>query len=177
MKKIFLTLITVITICSCSTYLDGGKNINTDYMDFNYMQNYNEFIYKSKVNSTADKEVYYPTHFKIDLPKKIKNWQSSNNEFYFEYSDKEIIYINSGFKNTGTVGSWILKETDDNEIFSKLSSYWNKRKYDEDDLKLEISNRKSQIYSDGKTTILLYNIKRENFERYLTLVKSFKYLD
>lgn len=41
-------------------------------MDFNYTDSYNEFIYKSKVNSIADKEVYYPTHFKVDLPKKIK---------------------------------------------------------------------------------------------------------
>lgn len=39
-----------------------------------------------------------------------------------------------------------------------------------------ISNRKSQVYSDGKTTILLYNIKKENFEKYL-LVKKFKYLN
>ena len=177
MKKIFLTIVATITICSCSTYLDSGKNINTDYMDFNYMETYNEFTYKSNVNSIADKEIYYPTHFKIDLPKKIGNWQISGNEFYFEYTDKEIIYINTGFKNTSTAGSWILKETDDDEIFSILSSYWNKRNYNDDDLKLDISNQKSQLYSDGKTTILLYNIKKENFDKYLMLVKKFKYLN
>jgi len=146
-------------------------------MDFIYRESYNEFIYKSKVNSRADKEVYYQTHFKLYLPKRIKNWQISSNEFYYEYDDKEIIYIYSGYKNVGTPGKWMLRETNDKEIYKRIDPYWHKRKYDEDALKSGYSGRTSKIYTDDKVIILLYNIKQENFERYLTLIKSFKYLD
>ncbi|TDO67871.1 hypothetical protein EV143_1254 [Flavobacterium chryseum] len=177
MKKIFLTVIIVITTCSCNTYLDRGNNIKTDYMDFNYMESHNEFVYKSKVNSIADNEVFYTTHLSIDLPKKIKFWTSSNNEFYFEYDDKQIIYIYSGYKNGGVSGQWKMRETNDNEIYVRLNPYWHKRKYNEDNLKSGHSGRTSKAYTDGKVIILLYNIKQENFERYLALVKTFKYLD
>ncbi|WDF61885.1 hypothetical protein PQ462_10960 [Flavobacterium sp. KACC 22758] len=177
MKKIFLTIIAVIITSSCNTYLDHGKKIHTDYMDFYYMDSYNEFIYKSKIKSTADKEIYYPTSFKVNLPKKIKNWQISSNEFYFEYDNKEIIYIYSGYKNEGSSGKWTLRETNDNEIYKRIDPYWNKRKYDEDALKNGYSGRTSKAYTDDKVIILLYNVKLENFENYLSLIKTFKYLD
>lgn len=175
MRKVIFTIISVIVLSSCCSYLDKGENTHSEYMDFNYMENYNEFIYKSKVNVSADKEIYYTTHFSINLPKRIKNWQTSNNNFYFEYDNKQIIYINSGYKNRGTVGNWTIQETNNDEIYNKLSSYWNERKYNENSLKVRQSGRVSKIYSDGKATILLYNIKEENIEKYLDLVKSFSY--
>lgn len=177
MKKALTTLLLVMAISSCSSYLDRGGNIHTDYMEFNYMENYNEFIYKSKVNFKADNEIYYKNHFLINLPKKIKNWQISDNLFYFEYDGKEIIYINSGYKNEATVGIWKVSETNNEEIYNKLQSYWDKRKYNEVTLKAGEVDRVSKVYSDGKVFILLYNIKQENFEKYMDLLKSFKYLN
>lgn len=163
------------TISSCCSYLDRGKNIHTDNMDFNYLENHNEFVYKSKVNAIADKEVFYTTNFSVNLPKHIKHWESSSNEFYFEYDSKEIIYLNVGYKNKGVSDSWTVRESNNDEIYTKLSSYWDKRKYSEDALKAEGVGRVSKVYSDGKVSILLYNIKQENFEKYLALVKSFQY--
>lgn len=177
MKKLITAVILSSILSSCASYLDYSNSIHTDYMDFNYLENHNEFIYKSKVNATADSEVYYTTHFSINLPKKLKNWQSSSNEFFFEYDDKEIIYINSGYKNKGDAGKWVIRETNEDEIYNKLSSYWGKRKYDENYLDASKSGRVSKVYSDGKVSILLYNIKEQNFERYLELLKSFKYID
>jgi len=177
MKKALITLTLAIAISSCGSYLDRGKNIHSDSMDFNYFDNYNEFVYKSKVNAIADKEVFYTTNFSVNLPKHIKHWESSSNEFYFEYEGKEIIYLNVGYKNKVNTGSWTVQETNNDDIYTKLNSYWNKRKYSEDALKIGQAGRVSKIYSDGKVSILLYNIKQENFEKYLTLIKSFKYLN
>jgi hypothetical protein len=141
------------------------------------MENYNEFVYKSKINATADNEVYYTTRFSLNLPKKVKNWLSLSNEFYFEYGGKEIIYINAGFKNIGDGQTWMARETNNEEIYIRLNSYWIKRGYNENTLKTGQSGRISKVYSDKKVFILLYNIKRENFDNYFNLVKSFKYLD
>jgi len=44
----FLIYILLVMFVSCKSYLDRGKNIHTDFMDFNYLENYNQFIYKSK---------------------------------------------------------------------------------------------------------------------------------
>jgi hypothetical protein len=177
MKKTVLILVILITSISCRSYLDCGKSIHSDYVDFNYMEHYNEFVYKSKINATADNEVYYTNHFSLNLPKKLKNWQSLSNEFYFEYEDKEIIYINAGFKNINDARTWLVRETSNDEIYTKLNSYWNKRGYNENALKTGQSGRISKVYSDEKVFILLYNIKKEYFDNYFDLVKSFKYLD
>jgi len=177
MKLVLTALILAIAFSSCRSYLDCGKSIQNNFMNFNYLENYNEFIYKSKVNATADNEIYHTSHFSINLPKMLKNWQSLGNEFYFEYDDKEIIYINAGFKNVGDAQTWKVRETNSDEIYTKLNSYWNKRGYNENALTAEQSRRISKVYSDEKILILLYNIKKENFDEYLSLVKSFKHLD
>lgn len=176
MKKNLIILIVTAILYSCTPYLDYGKNIHTDYIDFNYLENYNEFIYKSKINSIADKEIYYTTHFSINIPKEIKNWESSGNTFYFEYGSKEIIYINTGYKNKQEVGGWTLREANNDEIYNMLSSYWNKKKYNENTLKKRGLKRVSKVYFDGRVSILLYNIKQENLDDYLGLIKKFKYL-
>lgn len=176
MKK-NLIFISVILLVSCSTYVDRGKNIHTDDVDFNYFENHNEFVYKSKINSVADNEVSYTKNFSVNLPKKIKGWLISDNEFYFEYANKELIYINTGYKNKDNIENWIIRESNNEEVNVFLSSYWNRRIYNEDDLKLGAFDRISKVYSDGQVTILLHNIKKKNFDRYLDLVKSFKYLN
>ena len=177
MRKILTILLLAIVTGSCGSYVDHGESVKSDVMEFKYEENYNQFIYKSKINSTADNEVLYTTHFSVNLPKNIRNWQTSSNEFYFEYDSKEIIYINAGYKNKGDAGKWSESQPSNDEIYAKLSSYWGKRKYNEDALKGGNSGRVSKVYSDGKVSILLYNIKQENFEKYLGLVKSFKYLN
>lgn len=175
MRNFFIILL-IIVLTSCSTYLDRGKNIRTNFIDFNYLNTFNEFIYKSKVNASADNEIHYRTNFSINLPKKIRNWKITNNEFYFELAKKEIIYIKSGFENESKVENWHLQEINNNEIHNKLNSYWDSRGYNEDLLNISKTDRVSKVYTDGKTYILLYNIEQKNYDQYLDLIKSFKYL-
>jgi hypothetical protein len=176
MRIAFLILIAV-AFASCRTYVDKGRNIKTDFMDFNYFEDSNEFVYKSTVDAVAGQERYHPNRFSVNLPKKIIDWRVSGNEFYFEYPNKEIIYINSGYKNKGNSVEWVNRETNDDEIYNLLSDHWDKKRYNENDLNLRYTGRSSKVYTDGKVTILLYNIKHENLQRYLTLIASFKYLN
>jgi len=177
MIKFISVLAIWMSICSCTTYLDKGQSIHNDHLDFNYTKNYNEFIYKSNTNSVADNQLFLKTHFSINLPKKIKFWIISSNEFFFEYRGKQIIYINSGYKNEKSIGNWSIQEPTSEKIYSLLRSYWNSRNYKEEKLTFEKAVSNSKIYTDGNVLILLYNIKQENFAKYMELVKSFKYLN
>lgn len=120
MKKTLRILIILISASSCRPFLDYAESIHSDSVEFNYMEDYNEFVYKSKVYATADNEVYYPNHFSLNLPKRLKNWLNLGNEFYFEYPGKEIIYLNVGFKNIGDSQTWQDRETNNDEIFSSV---------------------------------------------------------
>ena len=179
MKKALIILLLLSATTSCRTYLDldRRRSIYSDFMNFDYLATHNQLVYKNKVNSSAGKDVFYTTHFSIALPKRLKNWLISSNEFFFEYDNKQIIYINSSHLNKGNAGKWVIQEVHDDKIYSALSSYWYRRKYDEDALKSGKAGRVSKVYSDGKVSILLYNIKRENFDKDLNLVKQFKYLE
>lgn len=176
MRNYFIIIPLLIVISSCSTYLDRGESIHADFMDFNYSDNFNEFVYKSKVNASADNDIYYPINFSINLPKRILNWKITNNEFCFEFDKKEIIYIKSEFKNEVQTQNWRLEEITNDEIRNKLISYWDNRGYNEDLLGTTKKDRFSKIYTDGKTYILLYNIEQKHYDQYLDLIKSFKYL-
>jgi len=174
MRKIQLLL--VIIFISCKSYLDREKSIHSDYFDFNYLKTYNEFVYKSKINSCADKEKYLTTNFKIRLPKNIKDWLISNPDFFYEYKQKQIIYIYTGYKNIGKESDWTLKYTNNEEIKDLLYKFWVKKNYHYDNL-INKPNRITRLYTNGKVKILLFNIKQKNFENFLGLVKTFKYID
>ena len=157
MRKILAAIIILTLISSCVLNRDHGKDIHTEYMDFNFKESHNEFIYKSKINAIADNDIYYKTHFSIKLPKNLKNWQISSNEFFFEYSGKEIIYINSGYKNKGQAGKWVIKDTNDDEIFNTLNSYWTIRKYSEENFRPHCKRQKRHLN-------VVYLTLRINFE-------------
>ncbi len=176
-NKITFIITTLLIFISCRPYLDCGKNIDNDYMNFKYGDSHNEFIYKSKIDAITDTEIYQTTHFSINLPKKIKNWKILGNKFYFEYPNKEMIYIYSGYKNKVSPEKWSERETNNSEVYNSLNSYWYEKKYNENLLATDNPKRVSKVYSDGKTLILLFNIKKDNLSSYLELVKSHKYLN
>lgn len=160
---------------SCASYIDIPKNsINNDSMIFEYGNNENKLKYINKVNASADHEIYYTTNFTIILPKSIINWTRSNNIFFFEYEDKQIIYIYSAYKNEGKESdNWKLLEIEPNEVENYLNNYWSKRNYDENFLYKTHRGRLSKLYTNGKYKILLYNIKTENLPGFIESAKTF----
>jgi hypothetical protein len=177
MKKLFIISSSLLLLISCKAYLDNSNSIHNDNMDFNFLNDYNEFIYKSAINASADQETFLNTHFSIHLPKRIVNWTFANNNFYFEFEDKQIISIYSPYKGQFKSSNWILRETNIDEIKKILENYWNKQHYKEEKLGSHNVNRISKLYSDGYIKILLYNIKKEHFDSYLSILTNFKYLN
>jgi hypothetical protein len=172
MKKLIFALL-LISINSCSTYIDVGNNVNSDKLDFIYLKEYNEFIYKSKINTAADSETYVTTNFSISLPKEIIKWKIRDNKFYFEYDKKQIIYIDSGYKNIGNANNWIIRDANKEDIQAFLKEYQNVSKHT---MKIK-ENRISKVYSDGKTSILLFNIEQNKIKSYLDLIQKFRYIN
>jgi hypothetical protein len=143
-------------------------------MIFEYGSDENKFNYINDINASADHEVYYTTNFSITLPKGIINWIKSNNNFFFEYDNKQIIYIYSAYKNEGKESdNWILSEISSDKARNDLNYYWEKRKYNENYLLKEHSGRISKLYTNGKYKILLYNIKNENLPIFTQATKTF----
>lgn len=176
MRLQLLAVMCAILFNSCRSYLDvQGKDIATGYMTFRYQKSHNELDYFNKVNALADKEIFYTTHFAINLPKNIIYWKQLGNKFYYEYDSKQIIYIYTSYKNEGKQSSnWELKNIDEGSEAKYLADYWNARGYDEETLGVKKNNRVTKLYTNGKYEILLYNIKEKNLTSFLDLIKSFK---
>ena len=160
---------------SCSSYIDIPKNsISTNSMVFEYSNNDNKLKYINKVHASADQDIYYTTHFSITLPKNIVNWNISSNNFFFEYDDKQILYIYSSYKNEGQESkNWELKDIDYNADLKYIGEYWDKRKYKEEYLFKVHNGRVSKFYTNGKYKILLYNIKRQNIKKFIESAQTF----
>ncbi len=174
MKYIIFFLLIVLTN-SCVSYIDLPKNsISNDNMIFDYGSKENKFKYINKVNASADNDIYYTTHFSIDLPKGIVNWKISNNNFFFEYGDKQILYIYSSYKNDGKESAnWKLEEIGYNEIVKYIGEYWDERRYNENYLYKKNNGRISKIYTNGKYKIVLYNVKIKSYPMFIQMVKTF----
>lgn len=176
MKKVFFLVQAILLTASCAR-LDKGQNIHTDYMAFVYLEDHNQFVYKSRINAVADTEVFLTTRFRVDLPKNLKNWQSSSNVFVFEYDKKQIICIQAAYKNEGQLRKPTIRDVGNQEIDERLGPYWNERKFQENTLKGGQAGRVSKVYSDGRVVVLLYNVKQENFDHFLSLTSGLTYLD
>jgi hypothetical protein len=174
MKYLICVLLSLM-VSSCSSYIDVPKNnINNNNMVFDYGSNENTLKYVSKVNASADHDIYYTTHFSIELPKNIVNWNIGSNNFFFEYDDKQIFYIYSSYKNEGPESeNWELKDIDYNEVLKYIGEYWDKRKYNENYLYNAHNGRVSKLYTNGKYKILLYNIKTANLQTFIQSAKTF----
>jgi hypothetical protein len=175
MKKIFLLLI-VIGGASCRSYLDEKPVNNENGIQFQYLTDSNRLTYNSEIKFSADTETFFPQHYEISLPKKLKDWQTSNQVFFVEYDDKQIIAIDPDYVNKKDHGNWKLIDSDNTEVEKMIMVYWGK-KYNSDYIFEKHPERITKIYTDGKAKILLYNIKKKNFDNYFELIKSFKYMN
>ncbi|MGS0747490.1 hypothetical protein [Halpernia sp. GG3] len=178
MKNLIIVLL-VLMMNSCACYIDTPKNsINNDNMVFEYGSNENKLKYINNVNSSADHDIYYTTHFSIILPKGIVNWSRNSNNFFFEYDDKQIFFIYSSYKNKEQESeNWELQDVDYNEVLKYIEEYWDTRNYNENYLYKTHNKRISKIYTNGKYKILLYNIKIENLQTFIQSATTFNIND
>lgn len=178
---ISLSLLTILTSCSEYKYIDNPKSGNSiDYKDFGFKQseNYNTFYSRKKIGMSADNQTTYYQHYDINVPKNIKNWQYFNTEFLIEYDDKQIISINPGIEiKNEKITDW--KVLDDNgNLLSGISDFYrtvHKKRWDY--LAKVKSGRITKIFNDGHSTIILFNIKKENVVEFSNIKNTLKYIN
>jgi len=178
MKQIFILFLLIIA-SSCRTYIDDEKHflIDNQTIKINRFKNYNELNYHSKIGASADKDFYYPQHFNIHLPKKIKNWSASDKANFIEYDNNRLIVVDAGYINKNIkITTW--KSIDDNnKINHYIESYYSLRKKNfNPDKKIKPSN-KIKLYTDGKVYILFYKIENTDLYNFEKIVNSFEYID
>lgn len=177
---ISLSLLTILAACSEYKYLDNPKSGNSiDYKDFGFKQskNYNTFYSRKKIGMNAGNQISYYQHFDINVPKNIKKWLYYGTEFFIEYENHQIISINPGreIKNE-KITDW--KELIEDEDLSSISDYYksiHKKRWDYS-AKTK-SGRITKIYYDGHTTIILFNIEKENIFEFSNIKNTLKYIN
>lgn len=163
---------------SCRAYLDDKKYlpINNDTFKIYVFKDYNEFNYHSKIGVSADKDFFYPQHFNIHIPKKIKNWSASNKVNFIEYNKNKLIIIDAGHIDKEIqIIPW--KRIEDKRIVSNyISSYYElRKKYFDYDKKINLRN--INLYTDGKTYILFYKIENSEIFNFEKIISSFSYIN
>lgn len=180
MKRAAL-FIFLLTLSGCkSAYIDqdrtgilplnfGAFVLNTANNDFNVVTTL------SRKSVKVDNEIVQRRNFKVNIPKKLVNWEVHDNEFIFEYDDRQVIVIDAGYEdNTKLKGRWENGEVDEDLIYKYLYRYFHKK-----DWIMETRKRGTvtTIYTNGEVTILLFNIKSENLASFGKLLQSFEQQD
>ena len=174
-------LILILGITSCNRYIDSVKTKTTTsimqgYFDF-YPADSNVLFYKTNIGLKRDTEVTYPKAFTVKLPKGLKFYEFSSTDFGFYYNNNQVVFMKvnvfDSIPNRDTF--YFPKEAELNDfILNKI--FTTNGKYNIKNISMNQS-RKQAMIKKGAATILLYNIKPENYDLFLKDVSSFSFID
>jgi len=175
MRQQLLFLLVLLT--SCAGYYNKSRDISNKYYSLDFKETYAVLKGIGGLPGVADQEYFYPQKFEINLPKQIKGIGIYGVTYIIEYDNEQIIAINPGYQNHNKLPKiWSLKDVSEREI-SEIQNYWQSRKYSMRIFDYPKISRTTRTYMNGEVTIVLFNIKHEDFESDLAFAKSFKYLD
>lgn len=182
MKRILALTLFVITSSGCKSYFDNKGNsdeITIHNMNYKFHATFNTLTVTDGLPNKADNIIKYPQNFSIDLPKKIKSLSFLGTSFINEFESSQLIIVDAGYVSTDfKCSTWNLIEPNyDDIIFLYIRDDWDRKKYFKIIRDNPPSDRTTKIYTNGKVKILLFNIKNGNFDKYLDLVKNFRYLN
>lgn len=179
--KYYPILFILITFTSCGRYLDTVKKtsiipVKQGYFDF--YPDSNLFTYRSSVVLTRDTEKIYPKSFSVKFPKNLKYYElvrSSNFAFY--YDKGEVIFIKVDLENKVSAEDTIFFPSQEQleQVIEYELNTANNNKYDIKKIPFD-KHRKSSLIRKGDATILLYNIRKENYDLFYNFVNTFKFM-
>ncbi len=156
-----------------------GFNCNFTLAQINQikLKKYNEhlfFSYNSNVKLTMDKETFEPISFRIELPQRLQYREIANSsDFGFYYKFNQVIFVSTDIlkKRTKIDTCYIPSEKEIKNLINNyfITNYTPKLNIKEMQLK---RNRKHFVIKKGGNIILLFNIKKQKFKYYLSLVKK-----
>jgi hypothetical protein len=185
MKKLLITgCIAMFLMSSCVTENTSlfFQN-NTGYL--RKKNDHIEFRYTTKVFFTRDKEKFVPINFEIQLPKGLKYCEFINSrDFVFYYKANQVIAITTTYIDVNMLKThlsirqqdsiYIPQENQIKLIINDIGPSKDK-KWDVTNIKM-ITNRQNMIRYKRGVSILLFNIKKENFQNYKEIVQSIEIL-
>lgn len=185
MKQIRIVLIIICFIfTSCVTLKDHDEascKTLKDYKGYDvfntcFTEEKNNLIFKLDASTARpashNGKLYYPKSFEMKLPKNIKDFDFDFTKFTFVYSkDQFIMVFNNMFENP--VKNDTIYFDRDKEVIKHALDFLPDKYYHYKAGK----NRKNIMLKRGTFTIYLFNIKSNNMNEYISLVKSFKIND
>ena len=169
----------LLLFASCKSLWDNGPEGKYENECWIYVKEKNiiTFINRNNVGAGGDGIYYKPQNFKISLPRKITSFSSVNSGNFINYGHKKIIMVDSDYKKKDFKrGQW-ENIIDEDKVVDYIKDFYTIRnkKFNYD---REISQLKSyDLYFDGQTYILFYNV--ENITKFdkEQILKSFKYIE
>ncbi len=169
--KYFLFLF-CLNLLSCATYVDntvGKVRVLDGYLMSE--KSFNQLVYEAKKTYKVDTEIVNPTSYSINIPKKIKEFFVGRiGKCWIDYGHNQfVILVQNETPNLSE--SYIISEDDwqkkvrgnfDIEVLHKLKL---------DELHV-LKNRSSMIYNKDSISVILYNIKNENFKKFAESIKT-----
>jgi hypothetical protein len=177
MKRNLLIFILFLFL-SCRTYIDSDFTVeNIDKgISLEYGKNYNTLSVKFRTPFSTDTEIHFYQPFITNIPKRIISWRINDEKYFFEYIDNQILVISSKTIDYDIVSDWKVSEVSNDQISYYLFDYLYEKGIDIDTISNK-NNRKSMLYTDDKTEILLFNMKKQELSTSLEILKSFKYIN
>jgi hypothetical protein len=176
MKTVCAFFIICLFNLSCSHYIDStvNKADTSNGIGLTAFDQYDLFSYNPTYTLRADHEVTTPISFEVKLPKKMRYYSGTNgSDFGFYYDKGQVIFIKTGIKNSNDNKE--TYEPTDKELNDLIQNelITSGGRFDIKDVVASPKN-KSMIIRMNKIVILLYNINKENLNRYVSLVSTFK---
>lgn len=177
-KIIFYSFLNLVLLIGCSGSSKIGRKICSEpwVKYFTCYPSHVTLMYDSEIYYTADSEKTYPKPFKIDLPNKILSFKFIGSEdFIFYYRRNQAIYIKIDLEgatsNLDTI--YIPTKTQIEDILDKADIDIGIILYQQISEKY---NRKFLVIEKQSATILLFNILKDNIDRYSNLVKGIEFI-
>lgn len=171
-RCVFLITFCMIFIQCKSNLIFNNSSRSLSFLEINEGYKYE---WKKGITGSADNQISYPLYFEVELPNKLEGLKYYNCNSYnsFKYPGNQYVFIeealahNFDLKVAKFKSIDITKEEDLNDYFTTYRK----------ECKIPIikSNRKTILFNDGFTTIILLNIKKENLNQFLNVIQSFKY--
>lgn len=165
---------------SCSRYIDKVSSqqslpVKQGYFDF--YPDSNVLVYTSTVGLTRDIEKVYPKHFKVTLPKGIKYYElTGSTDFSIYYDSKQVLLIRLDLERNVTADTVYVPKQNEIESFVQSRLTLKKSKYDIKEISFN-ENRKHTFIEKGAATILLYNIKPDDYDLFYKSANTFSFIN
>lgn len=176
MKRFVILASIVAFLCSCSIHKSVYLNSEDKSYNIREYSNYLLFQHKSKTVLSKDKERFWPISFEIQLPKRVKSWEAINStNFGFYYRHNQVVFISTNpfYAKEPTIDSVFIPSKKEIEKMVDNFETSGHKKWDIKKIGV-IKNRKNIVMRKDNTTILLLNIRNNDFEAYYRLVRSYR---